>query len=109
MDELFPDPPNKQATNQLLAIIVTLAFALVGGLITGTIQRRCNKYFSLILQGFVMHIVGKFGKLEEEDFYDDNVNIDEVDEKCAPPEEVLCLLERQGDKETSALLTNGRG
>ena len=56
-----------------------------------------------------MHIVGKFGKLEEEDFYDDNVNIDEVDEKCAPPEEVLCLLERQGDKETSDLLTNGRG
>jgi len=91
MDELFPDSPNKQATNQILAIIVTLAFALVGGLITG----------------FVMHIVGKFGKLEEEDFYDDNVNIDEVDEKCAPPEEVLCLLERQGDKETSALLTNG--
>ena len=35
MDELFPSPPNQQATNQILAIIVTLAFALVGGLITG--------------------------------------------------------------------------
>ena len=35
MDELFPSPPNQQATNQILAIIVTLAFALVGGLVTG--------------------------------------------------------------------------
>ena len=53
-----------------------------------------------------MHLVGKFGKLEEDDFYDDNVNIDEIDEKCAPPEEIICLLESR-DKETSALLTNG--
>ena len=53
-----------------------------------------------------MHLVGKFGKLEEDDFYDDNVNIDEIDEKCAPPEEILCLLESR-DRETSALLTNG--
>jgi len=90
MDELFPYPPNQQATNQILAIVVTLAFAVFGGLITG----------------FIMHLVGKFGKLEEDDFYDDNVNIDEIDEKCAPPEEILCLLESR-DKETSALLTNG--
>ena len=32
--------------------------------------------------------------------------IDEIDEKCAPPEEILCLLESR-DRETSALLTNG--
>ena len=62
-----------------------------------------NLYY---FQGFVMHLVGKFGKLEEDDFYDDNVNIDEIDEKCAPPEEILCLLESR-DRETSALLTNG--
>merc|ERR1712062_461123 len=30
MDELFPDSPNKQATNQILAIIVTLAFPWSG-------------------------------------------------------------------------------
>ena len=109
MDELFPYPPNQQATNQILAIVVTLAFAVVGGLITGTLQRNKHivKYNSFILfQGFIMHLVGKFGKLEEDDFYDDNVNIDEIDEKCAPPEEILCLLESR-DKETSALLTNG--
>ena len=36
MDELFLSAPNSQATNQLLAIIVTLAFAIVGGLFTGS-------------------------------------------------------------------------
>ena len=108
MDELFPSPPNQQATNQILAIIVTLAFAVVGGLITGTdgnMGFRCRFY----VQGFIMHIVGKFGKLEEEDFYDDNVNIDDMDEKFAPSDEILCLLESGRDGETSALLTNGRG
>ena len=112
MDELFPYPPNQQATNQILAIVVTLAFAVFGGLITGThymLQMRRLSNFSSILfyfQGFIMHLVGKFGKLEEDDFFDDNVNIDEIDEKCAPPEEILCLLESR-DRETSALLTNG--
>ena len=55
-----------------------------------------------------MHIVGKFGKLEEDDFYDDNVNIDEIEEKCAPSDDILCLLESGRDRETSALLANGR-
>lgn len=38
MDELFLSAPNSQATNQLLAIIVTLAFAIVGGLFTGSLM-----------------------------------------------------------------------
>lgn len=36
MSELFlADTPSQQAINQLLAILVTLAFAVVGGLVTG--------------------------------------------------------------------------
>ena len=36
MSELFlADTSSQQAINQLLAIIVTLAFAVVGGLVTG--------------------------------------------------------------------------
>ena len=49
MDELFPYPPNQQATNQILAIVVTLAFALVGGLITGTLQTNKHIYCTVIL------------------------------------------------------------
>ena len=110
MDELFPSPPNQQATNQILAIIVTLAFAVVGGLITGdyiNINDNLSQVFNPHYLGFIMHFVGKFGKLEEDDFYDDNVNIDEMDEKFAPSEEILSLLESGRDRETSALLTNG--
>ena len=36
MKELFlAETPGQQAVNQLLAILVTLAFAVVGGIITG--------------------------------------------------------------------------
>merc|ERR1719232_1297272 len=88
MDELFPSPPNQQATNQILAIIVTLAFAVVGGLVTG--------------------FIGKLTRLEEDDYYNDDTNIDDIDEKFAVPEEIICFLEnKNGDKETSNLLQNG--
>ena len=39
MSELFlADSASQQAINQLLAILVTLAFAVVGGLLTGMIK-----------------------------------------------------------------------
>ena len=41
MSELFlADTPSQQAINQLLAIIVTLAFAVVGGLVTGYLKNQ---------------------------------------------------------------------
>ena len=40
MDELFSLKPNEQATAQILAILVTLAFAVVGGLVTGNTELR---------------------------------------------------------------------
>ena len=40
MDELFSLLPNEQATAQILAILVTLAFAVVGGLVTGNSEYR---------------------------------------------------------------------
>ena len=49
MDELFPFPPNQQAVNQLLAIIVTLAFAVLGGIITGINQLYTLLYLSLAI------------------------------------------------------------
>lgn len=91
MDELFPFSPNRQATNQILAVVVTLAFAVVGGLVTG----------------FIMHFVGKSSKIEDEDLYDDNFNIDDMEEKHEVPEEIVCLIEKYSaaESETSKLLS----
>lgn len=55
-----------------------------------------------------MHFVGKLTRLEEDDFYNDDTNIDDIDEKFAVPEEIICFLEsKNGDRETSNLLQNG--
>ena len=91
MKELFPFSPNRQATNQILAVVVTLAFAVVGGLLTG----------------FIMHCIGKAGNIEDEDLYDDNFNIDDMDEKHEVPEEIVCLIEKYSasENETSKLLS----
>jgi len=95
MDELFPSDftPGRQAINQLIAILVTLAFAVVGGLITG----------------FIMHCVGKTSVIDDEELYDDEYNIDDMEEKHAMPEEILCLIENQvasnGAHESSKLLS----
>lgn len=50
MDELFSLLPNEQATAQILAILVTLAFAVVGGLITGNLDffQISGDYFNII-------------------------------------------------------------
>merc|ERR1712048_200139 len=78
MSELFlAKTAGQQAVNQLLAILVTLAFAVVGGLITG----------------LLMHTVGKLTNLNEEDMFNDNTNIEAMAAKCEVPEEVRCLLD----------------
>ena len=91
MDELFPFAPNRQATNQILAVVVTLAFAVVGGLVTG----------------FIMHCIGKASNVDDEDLYDDNYNIDDMEEKHEVPEEIVCLIEKYtaSENETSKLLS----
>lgn len=72
---------------------LTLAFAVVGGLITG----------------FIMHCVGKTSVIDDEELYDDEYNIDDMEEKHAIPEEILCLIENQvasnGAHESSKLLS----
>merc|ERR1712128_65754 len=54
-----------QALSQFLAIILTLTFAVVGGLVTGVL----------------MLMVGKMERMEGEDFYNDDWNIDEMEAK----------------------------
>jgi len=66
-----------QALAQLLAIIVTMAFAVVGGLVTG----------------LILHAVGKIERMEGEDFYNDDWNIDGMEDKEDIPEELKCLME----------------
>merc|ERR1739838_192175 len=66
-----------QAISQFLAIIVTLAFAIVGGLVTG----------------LIMHVVGKMERMEGEDFYNDDWNIDEMEAKEEIAEELKGLVE----------------
>merc|ERR1719186_745100 len=61
-----------QAISQFLAIIVTLTFAIVGGLLTG----------------LIMHVVGKMERMEGEDFYNDDWNIDEMESKEEIAEEL---------------------
>jgi len=93
MSEVFLAAPNQQAVNQLLALLVTLATACVGGLLTG----------------LLMHSVGKMTSLTEEDLFDDRTNINAMEAKCEVPEEILCLLQdfkakSNGTDEKSALL-----
>merc|ERR1712106_702743 len=66
-----------QAISQFLAIIVTLAFAIVGGLVTG----------------LIMLVVGKMERMEGEDFYSDDWNIDEMEAKEEVAEELKGLVE----------------
>ena len=89
MSELFlSDTPSQQAINQLLALLVTLALACFGGLVTGndgvlshptqTSVFICFATYS----GLLMHSVGKLTSLSEEDMFNDNTNIDAMADKC---------------------------
>eukprot|EP00092_Neocalanus_flemingeri_P070836 GFUD01086976.1.p1 GENE.GFUD01086976.1~~GFUD01086976.1.p1 ORF type:complete len:496 (-),score=120.66 GFUD01086976.1:299-1786(-) len=101
LTEIFPALANGgtapgQALSQFLAIVVTLAMALVGGLITGLIMRA----------------VGKIEGMEGEDFYNDDWNIDELEakEELVVDEELKGLMEDWKNSkvvvnETSILLT----
>merc|ERR1719209_387924 len=77
MNELFPAAPSQQAVSQTLAVLVTLLFACVGGLVTGLPMRGA----------------GKLASLTEEDMFSDITNIQDVDQKCEVPEELLGLME----------------
>merc|ERR1712106_96326 len=78
--EVFPalmegSTASGQALSQGLAMLVTLAFAIVGGLLTG----------------MVMKGVGKMEGMDQEDFYNDDWNVDEMEEKEELPEELKSL------------------
>jgi len=82
--EIFPGLSEKkggtsgtQALAQFLAVITTLAFAVVGGLVTGVIMR----------------MVGKMERMQGEDFYNDDWNIDGMEDKEEMPEELKGLVD----------------
>ena len=57
--------------------------------------------------GFVMHFASKSSSMELDDFYNDECNIDDMEEKMVVPDEILSLLENKDD-ETSILIRNGQ-
>merc|ERR1719397_27844 len=84
LTEIFPDlteaaggTRGTQALAQLLAVITTLAMAVVGGLVTGVIMR----------------MVGKMERMQGEDFYNDDWNIDGMEDKEEMPEALKDLVD----------------
>jgi len=83
--EIFPELDNGgtaagQALSQFLAIICTLAFAVVGGIVTG----------------LIMHLVGKLDPLSTEHLFNDDRNVDELEAREeGMPEELCALLEER--------------
>lgn len=80
--EIFPSlatgsTPARQALSQVLAMLCTLSFALVGGLVTG----------------MLMHVVGKVDKVEVEELYNDERNMEglEAEEKNVSNEMVSLM------------------
>jgi len=94
--EIFPSMKDgeinagTQALRQFLAVVVTLAFAIVGGIVTG----------------LVMYQVDKLDKLETEHLYNDDRNIDEMEGKETVPEELKAFME---DMKNTKLITNPVG
>jgi len=82
LTEIFPNlgeggTRGTQALAQLLAVITTLAMAVVGGLVTGVIMR----------------MVGKMERMEGEDFYNDDWNIDGMEDKEEMSDELKDLID----------------
>lgn len=82
--EIFPDlgpgqegTPAGQALSQLLAILLTLAMAGVGGLVTGALMR----------------VVGKIERMEGEDFYNDDWNIADMEDKEEISEDLKIMID----------------
>ena len=90
---------SSQALSQGLAIIVTLGFALVGGLVTGR-QADHITHLTLLCLGLLMLMVGKMERMEGEDFYNDDWNIDELEAKEELPEELKGLMDDWNNKKT---------
>merc|ERR1711962_1792805 len=91
--EIFPSMKDgeinagTQALRQFLAVVVTLAFAIVGGIVTG----------------LVMYQVDKLDRLDTEHLYNDDRNIDEMEGKETVPEELKAFME---DMKNTKLITN---
>jgi len=82
LTEIFPALAGEgtalgQALSQFLAIILTLTFAVVGGLVTGVL----------------MLVVGKMERMEGGDFYNDDWNIDEMEAKEELPEDLKIMMD----------------
>ena len=86
---MYSYSPAQQAINQLLAILVTLLFACVGGLVTGLLMR----------------VVGRLSSVTDDEMFSDTANIEDLADKFEVPEEVLGLLE---DFRTKSNITDSR-
>jgi len=86
---MYSYSPAQQAVNQLLAILVTLLFACVGGLVTGLLMR----------------VVGRLSSVTDDEMFSDTANIEDLADKFEVPEEVLGLLE---DFRTKSNITDSR-
>merc|ERR1712042_71409 len=78
LTEIFPamsqgGTPEGQALSQFLAIIVTIVLAVVGGIITGA----------------VMYVVAKLERMKGDDFYNDDWNIADMEEKEEIPKALI--------------------
>jgi len=82
LTEIFPQmgkdgTPAGQALSQFLAVLVTIAMASVGGIVTGVLMR----------------VVGKIERMKGEDFYNDDWNIADMEEKEEISENMRALIE----------------
>merc|ERR1712107_767346 len=98
LHEIFPEmasggTPGGQALSQFLAILVTLGFAIVGGVVTGVI----------------MHQVGKLDPVVVSELFNDERNIDGMmDKEEGLPEELLALMDDMKNAQKRANQDNGK-
>jgi len=98
LHEIFPalekdGTPAGQALSQFLAILVTLGFAVVGGVVTG----------------LIMHQVDKLDPLAAAELFNDERNIDGMmDKEEGLPEELVALMEDMKSSQKKANMENGK-
>merc|ERR1719490_143252 len=98
LHEIFPalkdgGTPAGQALSQFLAILVTLGFAVVGGVVTG----------------LIMHQVDKLDPLASGELFNDERNIDCMSDKEEElPEELVALMEDMKSAQKKANSENGK-
>jgi len=81
LSEVNKGTPAGQALNQFLAVLVTIAMASVGGIVTGNINTRHTLMLLYLLIGVLMRVVAKIERMKGEDFYNDDWNIADMEEK----------------------------